>query len=135
MIQSIELLMPKQAENMWPQLEKLFSLANNKKLTEEIFSKIKQGFCAVFVYYQDKQPKLVIAIQFKQVRSTKIVEILSTVGTSVKEFKDAYWKYIVNWLKANGTKFIEIPDTEYFRNIYGDRPKISRVSSYLRISI
>ena len=135
MIQSIELLMPKQAENVWPQLEELFSLADSRELIEEIFSKVKQGLCAIFVYYQDKQPKLALAIQFNQIGSTKSVEILSVAGTAIKEFKRAYWKYIVNWLKANRTKLIEVPNVERFKSIYEDETKIRAVGSHVRISI
>lgn len=142
MVKSLEFLMPDKALAMWPVLEPIFrsvedsnEIAQDEFTTEELLEEIKSGQCGVFVYYEDSVPKLTFAVQFSVSGKQKHAAIVALAGEGLMRCKVAYWKYILDWLRANGVKRLDAYGSGRLANIYREKFGFDKSCEYVRMTL
>lgn len=139
---SVEMLTPDRVTELWPQLEPYFDAAtkgNEIAATEmdvkDIYVLAVTGLLAVFVYFEDGVPTCTLGIQFVNVGKRKGAEIVALGGRNLTRFKAAYWRIILEWLKANQVEFVSAYAAERFAKILLAKFGFNKSCTYVRMSL
>ena len=140
---SVEMLEGQDRTNeLWPALEPLFrqscesnDIAKDELTPESIKQLVLDGMCAVFVFFMDDVPSLVLAIQFNVTNNMKCADIIGLGGSHLLLFKAAYWKTILSWLKANDIVFLDAYANERMASLYRKKFGFNKSCSYVRMNL
>jgi hypothetical protein len=126
MQQSMKMLQPAEVTAMWSVLEPMLArveasneISQDEGLSpDEIYDLVMEGLCALFVYFEDDAPKLVLGLQFNETGRQKHAEIIAMAGEGLMRFKAAYWDYFLSWLRANKIKRLDAHGNTRVAHIY-----------------
>lgn len=127
---SIEMLPADRIDQMWPQLEPLYAaacksheIAQSEMDAEAIRKLAVEGLCAIFVMYYGGKIGCTLAIQFHETNGQKGADIIAMAGEKLMMFRRAYWHIVLEWLRANGVKFVDayVPEerTDMYKRKFG----------------
>ena len=139
---SIEMLTPERVTELWSVLEPYFDAAckGNEVAKDEldatdIYVLAVTGLIAVFVGFEDGKPACVMGIQFNTANGHKCADIMALAGRGLMRFKAAYWKVIIEWLKANGVEFLDAYAPERLAKIYMNKFGFQKSCMYVRMAL
>lgn len=139
---SIEMLTPERVTELWPVLEPHFEaacqgneIAKDELDAKDIYVLAVTGLVAIFVYFEDQQPTCVLGIQFNNTNGRKGADIMALAGRNLMRFKRAYWKIILEWLKANGVEFVDAYAPERLAKIYMGKFGFTKSCVYVRMTL
>ncbi len=139
---SIEMLTPERVIELWPVLEPHFDaackgneIAKDELDAKDIYILAVTGLAAVFVGFENNEPTCVMGIQFNSINGHKCADIVALAGSGLIKFKTAYWQSILEWLKANGVKFLDACVPEHRAKIYLSRFGFSKSCAYVRMTL
>jgi hypothetical protein len=93
------------------------------------------GECAIFVGSEEREPKVVVAIQFNDSNGHKGADVIAMGGERLMKFKNAYWALILDWLKANGCEFLDAYANERLAKVYMSKFGFNKSCSYVRMTL
>jgi len=115
---SIEMLTPERVTELWPVLEPHFEaacqgneIAKDELDAKDIYVLAMTGLVAIFVGFENDEPACVMGIQFTNTNGHKGADVMALAGRGLMRFKRAYWRSIIEWLKANGPQYDSIECT------------------------
>lgn len=139
---SIEMLTPERVTELWPVLEPHFEAAcnGNEIAKDEIDAKdiyvlAVTGLVAIFVGFEDGEPACVMGIQFNNTNGKKGADVMALAGRGLMRFKTAYWKIILEWLRANGVEFLDAYAPDRLAKIYMNRFGFDKSCAYVRMTL
>lgn len=139
---SIEMLTPERVTELWPVLEPHFEAAcnGNEIAKDEIDAKdiyvlAVTGLVAIFVGFEDGEPACVMGIQFNNTNGKKGADVMALAGRGLMRFKTAYWKIILEWLRANGVEFLDAYAPDRLAKIYMNRFGFNKSCAYVRMTL
>lgn len=139
---SIEMLTPERVMELWPVLEPHFEaackgneIAKDELDAKDIYVMAVTGMVAIFVGFEDGEPACVLGIQFNNTNGHKGADIMALAGRGLMRFKAAYWKTILDWLKANGVEFLDAYAPERLAKIYLNRFGFNKSCMYVRMAL
>lgn len=142
MKQHIEMLSTEQVTQMWPVLKPLYAqscesneISQEEMTPEEIYELAVSGVCAIFVYYENDVPKLTLAFQFSMCGREKHAEIIAMAGESLMRFRQAYWAYILDWLRQNKVQRLGAYGNSRVAEIYRRKFGFDKSCDYVRMSL
>jgi hypothetical protein len=139
---TIEMLTPERVTELWPVLEPHFDeackgneIAKDELDAKDIYVLAVTGMVAVFVGFEDGEPACVMGIQFNTTNGHKGADVMALAGRSLMRFKTAYWRTILEWLRANGVEFLDAYVPERRAKIYTSRFGFNKSCSYVRMTL
>jgi hypothetical protein len=139
---TIEMLTPERVTELWPVLESRFDaackgneIARDELDAKDIYVLAVTGLVAVFVGFEDGEPACVMGIQFNTTNGRKGADVMALAGRSLMRFKAAYWRTILEWLRANGVQFLDAYAPERLAKIYMSRFGFNKSCSYVRMTL
>lgn len=139
---SIEMLTPERVTELWPVLEPHFEaacasheIAQDEMDAKDIYVLAVAGAVAVFVGFEDGDPACVLVIQFNLTNGRKGADIVVLGGRNLVQFKIAYWEIILEWLRANGVKFLDAYANDRLARMYRRRFGFTKSCSYVRMTL
>lgn len=139
-VMSIEMLTPERVTELWPVLEPYFDaackgneIAKDELDVKDIYVLAVTGLVAVFVGFEDGEPACVMGIQFNTTNGHKCADVIALAGRGLMRFKAAYWRIILEWLKANGVEFLDAYAPERLAKIYMNRFGFNKSCMYVRM--
>jgi hypothetical protein len=139
---SIEMLTPERVTELWPVLEPHFDaackgneIAKDELDAKDIYVLAITGLVAVFVYFEDAKPTCVLGVQFNTTNGRKGADIIALGGRNLMQFKAAYWRTILEWLKVNGVQFVDAYTNNRLGKILLDRFGFNKSCSYVRMTL
>jgi hypothetical protein len=139
---TIEMLTPERVTELWPVLEPHFDaackgneIAKDTMDAKDIYVLAITGLVAVFVMSENGEPACVLGIQFHTANGHKCADVMALAGHGLTRFKAAYWNIILEWLKANGVKFLDAYAPERLAKIYMKRFGFNKSCTYVRMTL
>ena len=139
---TIEMLTPERVTELWPVLEPHFDaacqgneIAKDEMDAKDIYVLAVTGLVAVFVGFEDSKPACVMGIQFNNTNGRKGADVMALAGHGLMRFKAAYWRTILEWLRANGIEFLDAYVPERRAKIYMSRFGFNKSCSYVRMTL
>jgi hypothetical protein len=139
---TIEMLTPERVIELWLELEPFFeaSCASNEIAKDELDAKdlyvlAATGMVAVFVGFEGGKPSCVLGIQFNTTNGKKCADVVALAGRGLLKFKAAYWRAILDWLRANEVKFLDAYATDRLAKIYKTKFGFTKSCSYVRMTL
>tara|TARA_R110000822_G_scaffold179360_2_gene319191 strand:+ start:111 stop:542 length:432 start_codon:yes stop_codon:yes gene_type:complete len=139
---TIEMLTPERVTELWPVLEPHFDaackgneIAKDTMDAKDIYVLAVTGLVAVFVGFENGEPACVLGIQFNTANGHKCADVMALAGHGLTRFKAAYWNIILEWLKANGVKFLDAYAPERLAKIYMKRFGFNKSCTYVRMTL
>jgi len=139
---SIEMLTPERVIDLWPVLEPHFAaacdgneIAKDELDAKDIYVLAVAGVVAVFVGFEDGEPACVLGIQFNTTNGRKGADVMALAGRGLMRFKRAYWRIILDWLRANGVEFLDAYAPERLAKIYMNRFGFNKSCVYVRMAL
>tara|TARA_R110002126_G_scaffold87077_4_gene209871 strand:- start:478 stop:909 length:432 start_codon:yes stop_codon:yes gene_type:complete len=139
---TIEMLTPERVTELWPVLEPHFDaackgneIAKDTMDAKDIYVLAVTGLVAVFVGFENGEPACVMGIQFNTANGHKCADVMALAGHGLTRFKAAYWNIILEWLKANGVKFLDAYAPERLAKIYMKRFGFNKSCTYVRMTL
>ena len=141
-VMTIEMLTPERVTELWPVLEPHFDAAcrGNEIARDELDAKdmyilAVTEMVAVFVGFEDGEPACVLGIQFNTTNGKRGADVVALAGRGLIRFKSAYWRTILEWLRANGVQFLDAYVPEQRAKIYMNRFGFSKSCMYVRMTL
>jgi len=139
---SIEMLTPERVIELWPVLEPYFDaackgneIASDEMNAKDIYVLAVTGMVAVIVGFEDNEPACVLCIQFHNTNGRKGADVVALAGRSLLKFKAAYWRTILDWLKANGVEFLDTYVPMQRARLYMKRFGFNKSCAYIRMTL
>ena len=139
---SIEMLTPERVTELWPVLEPHFEaacqgneIAKDELDVKDIYVLAMTGLVAIFVGFEDGEPACVMGIQFTNTNGHKGADVMALAGRGLMRFKRAYWRSIIEWLKANGVEFLDAYAPERLAKIYMSKFGFNKSCMYVRMAL
>lgn len=139
---TIEMLTPERVTELWPVLEPYFDdackgneIAKDELDAKDIYVLAVTGLVAVFVGFDDGEPACVMGIQFNTTNGKRGADVMALAGRGLMRFKAAYWRTILEWLRANGVQFLDAYTPERLAKIYMNRFGFNKSCSYVRMTL
>lgn len=141
---SIEMLTPERVEELAPYLVPMFQKAceshevvRDEMQGEDVVNLGKTGMAAIFVCYYEGQPSCALAFQFYETNGHKGVDLIALAGKGKKlvQFRNAYWKSIVEWLKANKVEFLDAYTPQSKALVYQKKFGFDKSCAYVRMTL
>ena len=139
---TIEMLTPERVTELWPVLEPYFDaagkgneIAKDELDAKDIYVLAVTGLVAVFVGFEDGEPACVMGIQFNTTNGKRGADVMALAGRGLMRFKAAYWRTILEWLRANGVQFLDAYAPERLAKIYMNRFGFNKSCSYVRMTL
>ena len=111
---SIELLTPARVLDLRSKLEPLLKqacegnpIAAMTQNADNILHLAQTDQAVIFVGFDSGRVSTVLALQFIMVGGRKGAEIIAMSGRNLIQFKNAFWKPILDWLRANSVEFMD----------------------------
>ena len=99
---------------------------------ENILTTAKTGLSVVFVGNVDDKPECVLVIQFGDEGTDRVADVLAMAGKHLTKFRNAYWKIILEWLKANGVKYLDAYTSHRLEPIFLKKFGFDQSCAYVR---
>lgn len=139
---SIEMLTPERVTELWPVLEPHFEaacqgneIAKDELDAKDIYVLAVTGLVAIFVGFENDEPACVMGIQFTNTNGHKGADVMALAGRGLMRFKRAYWRSIIEWLKANGVEFLDAYAPERLAKIYMSKFGFNKSCMYVRMAL
>lgn len=139
---TIEMLTPERVTELWPALKPHFDaacrgneIAKDELDAKDIYVLAVAGLVAIFVGFEDGKPACVMGIQFSTANGHKCAVVMALAGRGLMRFKTAYWRIILEWLKANGVEFLDAYAPERLAKLYLNRFGFNRSCTYVRMTL
>lgn len=139
---SIEMLTPERVTELWPVLEPHFEeacngneIARDEIDAKDIYVLAVTGLVAIFVGFEDGEPACVMGIQFNDTNGKRGADVMALAGRGLMRFKTAYWKVILEWLRANGVEFLDAYAPDRLAKIYMNRFGFNKSCAYVRMTL
>jgi hypothetical protein len=139
---SIEMLTPERVTELWPVLEPHFEaacqgneIAKDELDAKDIYVLAMTGLVAIFVGFENGEPACVMGIQFTNTNGHKGADVMALAGRGLMRFKRAYWRSIIEWLKANGVEFLDAYAPERLAKIYMSKFGFNKSCMYVRMAL
>jgi len=139
---SIEMLTPERVTELWPVLEPHFEaacqgneIAKDELDVKDIYVLAMTGLVAIFVGFENGEPACVMGIQFTNTNGHKGADVMALAGRGLMRFKRAYWRSIIEWLKANGVEFLDAYAPERLAKIYMSKFGFNKSCMYVRMAL
>jgi hypothetical protein len=139
---TIEMLTTERVTELWPVLEPYFvaacngnPIAKDELDAKDIYVLAVTGMVAVFVGFEDGQPACVLGVQFSTVNGHKSADVMALAGRSLMKFRAAYWRSIIEWLKANDVEFLDAYAPERLAKLYMKRFGFNKSCVYVRMNL
>lgn len=139
---SIEMLTPERVAELWPVLEPHFEaacqgneIAKDELDAKDIYVLAMTGLVAIFVGFENGEPACVMGIQFTNTNGHKGADVMALAGRGLMRFKRAYWRSIIEWLKANGVEFLDAYAPERLAKIYMSKFGFNKSCMYVRMAL
>lgn len=139
---TIEMLSPEQVDAEWATLEPMFAASCRSNSVSEldvtpadIKAAALTGLCVVFAFRKAGKTSMVLALQFTDTNGHKGAEIMAMGGRHLMQFKGAYWNLILDWLKANGCKFLDAYANERLARVYMDKFGFNKSCAFVRMTL
>lgn len=139
---TIELLTPERVVELWSEMEPLFAKAcagnpvGQSDITpEDIFDGTQTDRVVIFAAFEDGQVATVLALQFHMTSGKKGVDMIAMAGRNLLKFKSAFWKPILDWLRANDVKFVDAYATPQLARIYETRFGFNLSCTFVRMTL
>lgn len=111
---TIEMLTPARVLELRSKLEPLLKqacegnpVATLTQSAENILRLTQIDQAVIFVGFDSGRVSTVLALQFISVSGRKGAEIIAMAGRNLIQFKNAFWKPILDWLRANDVEFMD----------------------------
>lgn len=138
----IEMLSPEQVEQLWPSLKPLFGQAcesNDVSRTdlspEIIYDLALDGDIVIFSFTEAGRVSTVLAIQFTNTYGKRGAELIAMAGRNLMVFKSLFWKYILDWLRANGIEFVDAYANPRIAEIYKSKFGFDKSCTFVRMML
>jgi hypothetical protein len=139
---SIEMLTPERVTELWPVLEPHFEaacqgneIAKDELDAKDIYVLAVTGLVVIFVGFENGEPACVMGIQFTNTNGHKGADVMALAGRGLMRFKRAYWRSIIEWLKANGVEFLDAYAPERLAKIYMSKFGFNKSCMYVRMAL
>lgn len=141
---SIELLIPERVAELAEHLEPLFEsaceaneIARDELQAKDIIDLGVTGMAAIFVCFYDGQPSCALAFQFYDANGHKGADLIALAGKGKKlvQFKNAYWRSIIDWLKANEVEFLDAYTPQSRALVYQKKFGFDKSCAYVRMTL
>lgn len=139
---SIELLTPPRALELWSKMEPLFKqaceanqAAGLTQTPENILHLTQTDQAVIFAGFDNGRVFTVLALQFVSTSGRKGAEIVAMAGRNLIQFKNAFWKPILDWLKANNVEFLDAYAPQELANIYLSRFGFDKSCTFVRMTL
>lgn len=139
---TIELLTPQRAAELWPEMEPLFaqSCASNpvgqSDITpQDIFVGSQTDKVVIFAAFDDGKVATVLALQFHTTNGKKGVDMIAMAGRNLLRFKAAFWKPILEWLRANEVQFVDAYATPQLARLYMTKFGFNLSCTFVRMTL
>ena len=121
-----ELLTPARLQEMWPQINPLFEVcckeaSKGEIMAIDIYTLALQDRAYVFVETLDGIVTVALALEIIPYSRMRIANIFALGGAKALGAKARYWKYIVEWLKANKIDAIDVSVDDRMLNLLTKR--------------
>lgn len=110
---------------LWPQLHPFLvaacqsnDVASTDLTPNDIYTLVVTEQCGIFCCAEDGEPRLVFVIQFTETNGRKGAEFVALAGRDLMKYRNLYWGYVLDWLRANGVVFIDIYASERMAKVY-----------------
>ena len=112
-------------------------IARDEMEAKDVIKLGKTGLAAIFVCYFDGYPSCALAIQFYEVNGHKGADLIALAGKGKKlvYFKNAYWRSIIEWLKANDVEFLDAYTPQSRALVYQKKFGFDKSCAYVRMSL
>jgi hypothetical protein len=141
-LMSIEMLTKERVTELWPVLEPHFDaacegneIAKDEIAAKDIYVLTQTDMAVVFVGFEDDTPACVMALQFNDTNGKRGADVIALAGRGLMRFKAAYWRSILEWLKANGVEFIDAYAPDRLAKIYMSKFGFDKSCSYVRMTL
>lgn len=137
---SIEMLSPARVTELWPVIEPLLQascesneIAKDEMDTRDIYVLTQTDLCVIFLMSDEDGPGCIVALQFNDTNGRRGADVIAMGGRSLLRFKTAYWAVILDWLRANGVKFLDAYANERLGRIYASKFGFEKSCTYVRM--
>lgn len=141
-VMTIEMLTPERVTELWPVLEPHFDaacrgneIAQGELDAKDMYILAVTEMVAVFVGFEDGEPACVLGIQFNTTNGKKGADVVALAGRRLMRFKSAYWRTILEWLRANGIQFLDAYVPAQRAKIYMNRFGFNKSCMYVRMTL
>lgn len=122
---NLELLTPERVLQLWPELKPILdescksnAVGQTDITAEDIYMLALVGICAIFCSTKDGEIACVIGIQFTETNGHKGADIVALAGKDLMKTKALYWDHVLDWLRANKIKFVDVYASERLAPMY-----------------
>jgi len=141
-VMTIEMLTPERVTELWPVLEPHFDaacrgneIAQGELDAKDMYILAVTEMVAVFVGFEDGEPACVLGIQFNTTNGKRGADVVALAGRGLIRFKSAYWRTILEWLRANGIQFLDAYVPAQRAKIYMNRFGFNKSCMYVRMTL
>jgi hypothetical protein len=139
---TIELLTPARAAFLWVQMQPLLEQScqsNEVGITDittgDIYRLLQSDQAVAFVGFTAKKVTTVLVIQFNLTNGNKGADVIAMAGKNLLKFKALFWAPILDWLRANGVKYVDAYATPQLARIYQTRFGFDRSCVMVRMTL
>lgn len=139
---TIEMLTPPRALELWPKMEPLFKQACEAnpaaaltQSAESILRLSQTDQAVIFACFDNGRVFTVLALQFVTSNGHKGAELIAMAGRNLIQFKNAFWKPILDWLTANKVEFLDAYAPERLAEIYTSRFGFDKSCTFVRMTL
>lgn len=139
---TIEMLEPPRIVELWPQLQPLIAsacrghaIAEDEITAEDVFVMSQTDSCVIFAGFEDCELSMVMALQFFMTGDAKTADVVVMAGKGLMKFKNAYWPSILEWLRANGVKYVDAYAPDRLAKIYMNKFGFDKSCAYVRMTL
>lgn len=139
---TIELLEPSRITALWPAIEPMVktacaghAIAQDELSSDDIYVMSQTDMCVMFGCFEDNELALIVVIQFYMTGEHKTADIVAMAGRKLMQFKSMFWPSILDWLRANGVKFVDAYAPDRLAKLYMAKFGFGKSCAYVRMSL
>jgi len=139
---SIEMLSTGRVDELWPQLEPMLAkackgntIASAEMTPDDIRVALTVDRAAAFVGFVEDVLTTVMVIQLFETGGHKGADVMALAGRNLMTFKAAYWKPILDWLRANNIEFLDAYVPTERATMYAKKFGFTESCAYVRMSL
>ena len=135
-----ELLTPVRLQELWPQINPLFEVCcteatKGEFMAIDIYTLALQDRAYVFIETLDGIVTVALAMEIIPYSRMRIANIFALGGVKLISAKSRYWKYIIEWLKANKVNAIDVSVDDRMLNMLTKRFGFELVYRQVRLKL
>lgn len=142
MTTTIELLTPARAAFLWVQMQPLLEQACRATevgavdiTTGDIYRLLQTDQAVAFAGFTNRKVTTVLVIQFNVTNGNKGADVIAMAGKNLLKFKALFWQPILDWLRANGVRYVDAYTTPQLARIYQTRFGFDRSCVMVRMTL